>query len=1071
MNISKHIACAAVFAAITATSQLGAAVVNITQGSTSGYTMTDGNTYVVQNSVSFSNSTAGGSGMTVAENATVVLYIPTNVTLTATGANGNGQTGGGAGIRVPATATLIITGEGTINATGGNAGNGGNGANGGDGTPSTYSSRSGIGGAGGGGGGGAGAAIGGCGGMGGTSGTGAVSARSDTANGNAGDNGGKGEESDTMGNVFVLGIMSLTAQGGLGGQGGLAGGFGSRKYISDYTSGSRWTYTSSGGGGGGGGGAGAAPEFAIGGGGCGGGGGGGGGSGANIIFTPFESVSSINAHGGGGNGGSSKCQAGTSGAAKVKDSYYQGGEGGSGGAAGAEGGHGTLYVSPLVSANVDREMLTATTHEAAQYTITFDANGGALSSFTNSVTATLGCALPDCIDTPFRRGFRVCSWVDDNGTQYYDGNGTSVLSSYPVPNEVVLHAVWEVDPNTAVIPNSTFWFRENADVGWFVDPDVEESDGVVLRSGAIGSNTNSWMEATFTGPSSFSFDWKVSCNTRGHYLLWSIDGVEQGRIRGVTEWTTVSASVGEGEHVVRFDYVKGSTGTAGEDKGQIRNFTSPLREETESMQILWNWTTNYLVSVTTEGFGTADFASGWILDGSNLVVNIEPSIHSYRIVLSGDTNDVVLARTQLNIPVRGAARDIAVSIEEIRPRLVIVSAQGTPTPAAGDHLFASDAEVTASVEAPDPAGGVRAVCTGWTGTGSVPSTGNDSSVTFAIFEDSSITWNWTTEYRVEFSIIGKGTTAFEAQWVADGTNLVIPFTVTAPYYTLELSGETDGAVIGNGVITVPVAAPRSIVLTVAEHTCETALDNGQLMWTSGGATTWTPQSAVSHDGLDSARSGEVTGDEVSVLSTTVIGPGTLSWWWKLEMVDCAGVDVFVDGTLVSYLDSPADWATASIQISGDGEHTVRFEFWNAGTTATISDCAYLDQVSWTGETPPLVTRTTSVPVPYSWLDTYALVSGGDYEAAAHASAANGLNKVWECYVAGLNPTNETAAFRTVISISADGAPVIGWNPDLNEGGTKFERVYTVEGRESLTDSTWAPTNSASRFFRVKVDMP
>ena len=111
MNISKHIAYAAVFAAIMATSQLGAAVVNITQGSTSGYTMTDGNTYVVQNSVSFSNSTAGGSGMTVADNATVVLYIPTNVTLTATGANGNGQTGGGAGIRVPVTATFVITGE------------------------------------------------------------------------------------------------------------------------------------------------------------------------------------------------------------------------------------------------------------------------------------------------------------------------------------------------------------------------------------------------------------------------------------------------------------------------------------------------------------------------------------------------------------------------------------------------------------------------------------------------------------------------------------------------------------------------------------------------------------------------------------------------------------------------------------------------------------------------------------------------------------------------------------------------------------------------------------------------
>ena len=75
-------------------------VVYITNDSTSGYTMTDGNTYVIQNSVSFSNSTAGGSGMTIEDGATVVIFVPSNVTLTAIGANGSGQTGGGAGILV-----------------------------------------------------------------------------------------------------------------------------------------------------------------------------------------------------------------------------------------------------------------------------------------------------------------------------------------------------------------------------------------------------------------------------------------------------------------------------------------------------------------------------------------------------------------------------------------------------------------------------------------------------------------------------------------------------------------------------------------------------------------------------------------------------------------------------------------------------------------------------------------------------------------------------------------------------------------------------------------------------------
>lgn len=66
MNRVLNLAVVATSAVVMASSQVDAAIVNVTESSTSGYTMTDGNTYVIQNSVSFSNSTAGGSGITVA---------------------------------------------------------------------------------------------------------------------------------------------------------------------------------------------------------------------------------------------------------------------------------------------------------------------------------------------------------------------------------------------------------------------------------------------------------------------------------------------------------------------------------------------------------------------------------------------------------------------------------------------------------------------------------------------------------------------------------------------------------------------------------------------------------------------------------------------------------------------------------------------------------------------------------------------------------------------------------------------------------------------------------------------
>ena len=82
------------------------------------------------------------------------------------------------------------------------------------------------------------------------------------------------------------------------------------------------------------------------------------------------------------------------------------------------------------------------------------------------------------------------------------------------------------------------------------------------------------------------------------------------------------------------------------------------------------------------------------------------------------------------------------------------------------------------------------------------------------------------------------------------------------------------------------------------------------------------------------------------------------------------------------------------------------------------------------------TQTTPVPVPYAWLTQYEpdIVDEYDaYEAVAMATAANGRNKVWECFVAGISPTNETARFTAKIEMQ-DGAPVVTWEPDLNTNG-------------------------------------
>ncbi len=194
------------------------------------------------------------------------------------------------------------------------------------------------------------------------------------------------------------------------------------------------------------------------------------------------------------------------------------------------------------------------------------------------------------------------------------------------------------------------------------------------------------------------------------------------------------------------------------------------------------------------------------------------------------------------------------------------------------------------------------------------------------------------------------------------------------------------------------------------------------------------------------------------------------------MAGTAGVEVYLDNRDLYeedvYLEGASGWSDASLEIEGDGTHVVVFEFWNGGTAATVSDCAYIDCVSWTPSRPASVV-VEGVDIPVSWLDENAadviVAAGGDAARAAEAQAANGENAVWECYVAGIDPTSTTNHFLAQIVVT-NGSAAVTWTPDLNEGGTKNERIYTVEGKTNLGDG-WGPTNAASRFFRVKVAMP
>ena len=278
----------------------------LSEGSSGGKTLSSGH-YYVTNSVTFSNSNTSGSGLSIAGGATVHLYIPKGITLTANGANASGRNGAGAGILLPYGSTLYLEGGGTVNATGGNAADGGDGRNGGDASADDSNCKwihPGDGGAGGDGGGGAGAGIGTRGGNGGSGGSsvgrGKITSFAKTNfDGITGKNGGSGETASSMGNLYVdqSSNLHVNAKGGTAATyNGRAGGTGTRHLHRSTT----WDHTVGPGSGGGGGGFGGKAND-IGTGGPGGGGGGSGSSGTTRYGSKWKSGwFSAGSKGGGG---------------------------------------------------------------------------------------------------------------------------------------------------------------------------------------------------------------------------------------------------------------------------------------------------------------------------------------------------------------------------------------------------------------------------------------------------------------------------------------------------------------------------------------------------------------------------------------------------------------------------------------------------------------------------------------------------------------------------------------------------------------------------------------------------
>ncbi|GEM_PF-3839410 len=144
--------------------------------------------------------------------------------------------------------------------------------------------------------------------------------------------------------------------------------------------------------------------------------------------------------------------------------------------------------------------------------------------------------------------------------------------------------------------------------------------------------------------------------------------------------------------------------------------------------------------------------------------------------------------------------------------LSVSNAYGTAVPAPGDHAFTSGTPIVCRVtDSPTSLGsGTQRVCTGWSGTGSVPADGTATNASVTVTNDSSITWHWSLQYPVDITRMGNGRVVPDIAWYESGGSTTLVAVADEHCTFLGWPGDTSGSTSSGSQLTLPIDRTRMI---------------------------------------------------------------------------------------------------------------------------------------------------------------------------------------------------------------------------------------------------------------------
>ena len=211
----------------------------------------------------------------------------------------------------------------------------------------------------------------------------------------------------------------------------------------------------------------------------------------------------------------------------------------------------------------------------------------------------------------------------------------------------------------------------------------------------------------------------------------------------------------------------------------------------------------------------------------------------------------------------------------------------------------------------------------------------------------------------------------------------------------------------------------------AALTSADAINNEQVRLTPvlNGLPMWFTQTEETHDGVDALQSGGIGHGQSTGVTAEVHGPGTLSFWWKVES---EGVDRFhflLDGEVLMAIGGSQNWSLLSYELAEDRPYQLEWRYSKDSGVTVGRDAAWLDEVTFG--------HFTVAPV--------------RFKASAEATI-----QPFEVVGAGSWSTTERSNFVTLdVATGVDSSSVLA-NIPANEGDWRYAQIY-IAGQEVLID--------------------